>query len=77
MTDSVTFQECKEAVELGMNTAIFIGVVCGFLGSFAFAQVWSFARPFVMYWMDEQRTKRGLECHCDECEERSRSGIDN
>lgn len=75
MSDLV--KDCQQAIEIASEASTIAGFIFGVIACFVLDQLWSFARPFVMSWMHDQCTKRDLECHCDECEERPRRGIDN
>lgn len=69
--------ECQAAIEIASQGSYVAGIFIGLVIAFVVGQITGYFLPFLRLYLHDQRLKRGLVCHCDEFEERPRSGIDN
>lgn len=69
--------ECQDAIEIASQVSYVAGIFIGLVIAFVVGQVTGYFLPFLRLYLHDQCLKRGIKCHCDECEERPRSGIDN
>ncbi|WAR42983.1 hypothetical protein [Methylomonas rapida] len=69
--------ECLSAIDIAVQGSYLAGIFIGLVIAFVVGRVTGYFLPFLELYLHDQRLKRGLVCHCDECEERPRSGIDN